>query len=386
LTVHVAALRKILGEKKCEHRFIVTVPGKGYKFVADVADSSGKENEIIIDSHEFSRVLIEEDVVERSDDEIRAEKIISPHPTLEKHKSGKPVSKTSLFILCSSLVLVLTAFLAGIWFWESGKPTERKQFSIVKLTSSGKISNAAMTPDGKYAVFSQTEEAGESLWLRHVDTGSQTQIVPAKAIKYVGLTTSPDGNLIYATVFGGGMTDPQIWRLPLLGDSVEEMKEIKTGATVSLSPDGNRFAFTESRSALKETHFGIADSNGTNKRILIRGADDRRSFPNFGLTPVAWSPDGGEIACIVEEKLADGAKKSGILLVNPVDGGERFVSEKRWDYIAHLAWVDGDTLAFTAYQMNSRQGQIWILLPHFRQVTGFRKVISERFQFVGRRS
>jgi len=29
LTVHITALRKVLGEKKDEHRFIVTVPGNG---------------------------------------------------------------------------------------------------------------------------------------------------------------------------------------------------------------------------------------------------------------------------------------------------------------------------------------------------------------------
>jgi predicted ATPase/DNA-binding winged helix-turn-helix (wHTH) protein len=33
LTVQISALRKIFGEKKNEHRFIVTIPGKGYKFV-----------------------------------------------------------------------------------------------------------------------------------------------------------------------------------------------------------------------------------------------------------------------------------------------------------------------------------------------------------------
>ncbi len=36
LTVHISALRKIFGEKKGEHQFIATIPGKGYKFVADV--------------------------------------------------------------------------------------------------------------------------------------------------------------------------------------------------------------------------------------------------------------------------------------------------------------------------------------------------------------
>ena len=361
LTVQISALRKIFGEKKGEHPFIVTVPGKGYKFIADVRDSSDDEKEIVIESHKFSRVLIEEDLFEPDENKIPVEKIINPRRMPKTYEKERIISKTSLFILCLSLGLISIAILAGVLFWERGKTLENKQFSIVKLTSSGKVSNATLTPDSKYAVFAQTEEIGESLWLRHIDTGSQTQIVPVKAVKYVGLTTSPEGNLIYATVFGGDMRDPQIWRIPLLGGAVEEMKEIKTGAAVSLSPDGRRFAFTESRSALKETHFGIADSNGINKQILIRAADEKRSFPNFGLSPVAWSPDGGEIACIVEEKLADGAKKSGILLINPSDGRERFISEKRWDYIAHLAWIDAETLAFTAYKTNPWQGQIWTI-------------------------
>ncbi|HRH46310.1 MAG TPA: winged helix-turn-helix domain-containing protein, partial [Pyrinomonadaceae bacterium] len=36
LTVHISALRKIFDEKKGEPQFILTVPGKGYKFIADV--------------------------------------------------------------------------------------------------------------------------------------------------------------------------------------------------------------------------------------------------------------------------------------------------------------------------------------------------------------
>lgn len=38
LTVNVSALRKVLGEKTKEHLYIVTVPGRGYRFVADVRE------------------------------------------------------------------------------------------------------------------------------------------------------------------------------------------------------------------------------------------------------------------------------------------------------------------------------------------------------------
>jgi DNA-binding winged helix-turn-helix (wHTH) protein/TolB-like protein/Tfp pilus assembly protein PilF len=37
LTQHISALRRILGDKPDEHRYIATVPGRGYKFVAEVA-------------------------------------------------------------------------------------------------------------------------------------------------------------------------------------------------------------------------------------------------------------------------------------------------------------------------------------------------------------
>src|SRR5215204_1210940 len=41
LAVQISALRKIFGEKSREHRFIVTVPGRGYRFVSDVEFESG---------------------------------------------------------------------------------------------------------------------------------------------------------------------------------------------------------------------------------------------------------------------------------------------------------------------------------------------------------
>ena len=36
LTLHISTLRKALGETLDQHRYIVTVPGRGYRFVADV--------------------------------------------------------------------------------------------------------------------------------------------------------------------------------------------------------------------------------------------------------------------------------------------------------------------------------------------------------------
>jgi len=37
LSQNISILRRVLGEKRGEHRFIATIPGHGYKFVADVS-------------------------------------------------------------------------------------------------------------------------------------------------------------------------------------------------------------------------------------------------------------------------------------------------------------------------------------------------------------
>src|SRR5215813_10341969 len=52
LNKNISALRQLLGEKPGEHRFIATVPGKGYKFVASVVESSvsGTQHVVVVAS------------------------------------------------------------------------------------------------------------------------------------------------------------------------------------------------------------------------------------------------------------------------------------------------------------------------------------------------
>ena len=44
LNKNISALRQLLGERPGEHRFIATIPGRGYKFVATVVESAGNGN------------------------------------------------------------------------------------------------------------------------------------------------------------------------------------------------------------------------------------------------------------------------------------------------------------------------------------------------------
>lgn len=48
LSQNISILRRVLGEKRGEHRFIATVPGQGYKFVADVTEVSSSTSQALV--------------------------------------------------------------------------------------------------------------------------------------------------------------------------------------------------------------------------------------------------------------------------------------------------------------------------------------------------
>ncbi|MGH9848874.1 MAG: AAA-like domain-containing protein [Blastocatellia bacterium] len=61
LSVNIFALRRAFGETPDDHRYIVTVPGRGYAFVADVFELGGEGAEVIAYERVRSSIIIEEE-------------------------------------------------------------------------------------------------------------------------------------------------------------------------------------------------------------------------------------------------------------------------------------------------------------------------------------
>jgi len=66
LTGYISALRKALGENPQEHRYIVTVPGRGYSFVAEAKEVREESAELISQEQPHISLIIEEGAVEKS--------------------------------------------------------------------------------------------------------------------------------------------------------------------------------------------------------------------------------------------------------------------------------------------------------------------------------
>ncbi len=96
------------------------------------------------------------------------------------------VATIALLLVIGGIGFAVYKFLA-----RPDKPLQAMQ--IERLTTNSKSSAAAISPDGKYVVYSVDEGGQHSLWVRQVTASSNVQIIPpAEDVYYWGLTFTPD--------------------------------------------------------------------------------------------------------------------------------------------------------------------------------------------------
>jgi serine/threonine protein kinase len=214
------------------------------------------------------------------------------------HQSGSSVAAAAKQhkLGLSAGVLIALAVLAAAGYgvysmFRSSKPTIPFQnFTISQITDNGKSQFAAISPDGKYILSVLADAGKESLWLRHVPTNSDTQIIAPADAFYVDFNFSPDGNYFMFRKARTSTHDAyDLYRAPALGGNPQVIvRDIDTNAT--FSPDGKRIAYER----FNDPDAGkfvliIANADGTGEKIVGGGPADS------GHRYVSWSPDGKRI-------------------------------------------------------------------------------------------
>ena len=107
-------------------------------------------------------------------------------------------NKLGLGAIAITVIVLLAAAGYGVHaFLAHNRSTPFQNISINKVTESGKAALAAISPDGKYILNVVNDNGQEGLWLRNVPTNSNTQVIPAEPVHYLGLRFSADGNYLY---------------------------------------------------------------------------------------------------------------------------------------------------------------------------------------------
>jgi eukaryotic-like serine/threonine-protein kinase len=191
-----------------------------------------------------------------------------------------------------ALLAVLAAAAYGFYsLAHRSTPAPFQNVSITQVTNSSKALGTAISPDGKYVLVVNNENGRNSLWLRNVATGSDTQVVPTSANAIRNASFSPDGNYAYFRQAENGLsTDFNLYRAPVLGGTPQVVVH-DVDSSITFSPDGQRMAFIRANDPeAGKYRLLTANLDGTDQKVLY-------------IAPLAilarwlsWSPDGKTIA------------------------------------------------------------------------------------------
>ena len=227
-----------------------------------------------------------------------------------------------------------------------------QNFAITQVTNSNRAMVAAISPDAKYVLTVMNDGGLNSLWLRNVATGSNTQVV-APTARIPNVAFSPDGNYIYfRKALNGIASDFNIYRTPVLGGTPKSViHDVDTAFT--FSPDGHRIAYLRANSP-ETGKYRLLSAN-------LDGSDEKALYisPMKGglARSLTWSPDGRKIA-YPEFQPANGI--GGINLFD-VETGKIQVFTFTDKVIFELNWSSGGDGLFVIYSQkgpNVRLGQI----------------------------
>jgi eukaryotic-like serine/threonine-protein kinase len=249
-------------------------------------------------------------------------------------------------------VIVLAVAAASILYRRS-RPLPFERMEITRLTDSGKASAAAISPDGKYVAHVIADGGKSSLWLRHVATQSNVQIIPPAEGSIITPKFSRDGNSLGYGFVAGGQSSISLYTVPFLGGNPRKLIDLEAISGGSLSPDEKCLALTKAKGSLSESELYIINIDGTDERQIAV-----RKFPEV-IRGTAWSPDGKTIAYGV---MSYKGGFSTSLEAIAVEGGEaRRIGSHTWRFLGDLRWLpDGRGLiAEIAEQLD--KDQVWYI-------------------------
>jgi Tol biopolymer transport system component len=209
-----------------------------------------------------------------------------------------------------------------------------KQVTNLQFTHPGKPLPVAISADGKFVLSVADDGRVQSLWLRNVPTGSDTQVIAPTSNDYANLTFSPDGNYFYFSKAANALsTHRDLYRAPVLGGN-PQMIVRNMQSDVTFSPDGHRIAYVRANDPeIGKYRLLTATMDGNDEKVLqivqIGASTDFVHHP-------AWSPSDNQIAYSLTQP---GAAMGGIDVFDLEAGNARRLATFEDKYVSALRWL-----------------------------------------------
>ena len=377
LTRNVYLLRKALGEGPQEHLYIVTVPGQGYRFVAEVREIPEESLDLRVTERTRTTVVVSEEETEDQDEEPREIALAQntamaqaarPAQEVKAIEAGPPggyplagIRRHTTAVSIAALGLLVAASVA-IWLYmsggwrlpEDGRADPSQRMTIKNLTTTGNIVCAAISPDGNYVAYARGDSLQlSSLWIMQLATFTAQPVIAPAEVQYHALTFSPDGNYIYYIMRENNGAARALYRVSLLGGPSKKLMD-KVESPVSFSPDGAQMVFRRSLDDRREAALFTANADGTGEKEIAA-----MKYPD-GFGDPAWSPDGKTIVAAAGH--ARGGLNMYVVRVSMDDRTVAPVSSQRWRWIGQISWLsDSSGLMMVASEAPAAPYQVWRL-------------------------
>jgi eukaryotic-like serine/threonine-protein kinase len=271
-------IREVLRDDPSAPRFIETVVGKGYRFVAEVTEvipdvtlaavPAAKPLPNQAESAAGSSDSAEPAIASKLQD--------SPAPEIEtKHRGGRIA-----FLAAIALVIILGT---GYAVWRHQKLKALSSVALEQITtndSEQRVTAAAISPDGKWVAFADIN----GLSLRLLQSGKTIPLKAPEGFRAERIAWFSDQTKVLVSGFDPNFASSQIWTVSITGSAPRLFrKDARNGAA---SPDGARIAFT----ANKDREIWITGADGDNPHALLVDPSGNSFSSLF------WSGDGKRVS------------------------------------------------------------------------------------------
>jgi Tol biopolymer transport system component/DNA-binding winged helix-turn-helix (wHTH) protein len=269
---HISTLRKALDDGP--HRWIATIPGRGYQFTGDVqelaapSDSGGADVSQPADAHQPP---------------------VEPRTEVRPPATAAPSLRSwrSAVVIGGALAATLAAVYIGSARGSSGRETSPAG-PLWQLTfSSGWHGEPTWSPDGRMIAFSSNRAGNLDIWVQTVDGGDPVQVTKSPEHDWQA-DWSSDGQLVFRSERAGG----GLFVAPALGGAEQQVASF--GYQPHWAPDGSQILFHRSNfqgRVLTSRELYTVGRNGEPPRPVL--ADFLRHVTTFS---AAWHPDSRRVS------------------------------------------------------------------------------------------
>ena len=266
LSQSIFTLRKLLGDSPKDHRYIATIAGRGYQFVAPVT--------------ELTTETFQPDAVDKS----------PPEAHSDFAGKGSRIRRRQYLVAAGiALLLGAAAVLWSVLHQSAPGPSELVERRVTFNSSASEVASAVISPDAKYLAYSDNP----GIHIRLLSTGEE-RLIPASAMAPAGAYLSVDSwfpngtELLGHTREAGGRS--RMWAISILGQAQRELRADSLGW--SISPDGTQIAFSPTHADAHLPEIWVMDHHGEHaQKVLGLTAGEF-------LWSVRWSPSGQRLAFI----------------------------------------------------------------------------------------